>query len=425
MKILSSFLILFLSFNISAEEINSGDTSWILTSTALVLFMTLPGLALFYGGLVRSKNVLSVLMQCFTIACLISVCWVVYGYSLAFKGDGLFIGDLSALFLNGVERNSMSGSLPESVFITFQMTFAIITPALVVGAFAERMKFSSMCLFSVAWFTLVYIPACHMVWGGGYLGSKGVIDFAGGLVVHATCGLGALVAAIYLGKRKGFNTSPLPPHNRTMVMIGASMLWIGWFGFNAGSAVAADGSAGMAMLVTHISASVGALTWMVIEWIKSGKATMVGIATGMVSGLATITPASGTVGPAGAILIGLLAGSVCFYATQIVKSYFEIDDSLDVFPVHGVGGMLGIVMLAIVGNPNGFLGSGAAGISEEGMIAQLMLQLEGIFVIGLWTVIATYIILKVINMFTDIRVSSEAEEEGLDIHEHNESGYSL
>ena len=425
MKILSSFLILFLSFNISAEEINSGDTSWILTSTALVLFMTLPGLALFYGGLVRSKNVLSVLMQCFTIACLISVCWVVYGYSLAFKGDGLFIGDLSALFLNGVERNSMSGSLPESVFITFQMTFAIITPALVVGAFAERMKFSSMCLFSVAWFTLVYLPACHMVWGGGYLGSKGVIDFAGGLVVHATCGLGALVAAIYLGKRKGFNTSPLPPHNRTMVMIGASMLWIGWFGFNAGSAVAADGSAGMAMLVTHISASVGALTWMVIEWIKSGKATMVGIATGMVSGLATITPASGTVGPAGAILIGLLAGSVCFYATQIVKSYFEIDDSLDVFPVHGVGGMLGIVMLAIVGNPNGFLGSGAAGISEEGMIAQLMLQLEGIFVIGLWTVIATYIILKVINIYTDIRVSSEAEEEGLDIHEHNESGYSL
>ena len=425
MKILSSFLILFLSFNISAEEINSGDTSWILTSTALVLFMTLPGLALFYGGLVRSKNVLSVLMQCFTIACLISVCWVVYGYSLAFKGDGLFIGDLSALFLNGVERNSMSGSLPESVFITFQMTFAIITPALVVGAFAERMKFSSMCLFSVAWFTLVYIPACHMVWGGGYLGSKGVIDFAGGLVVHATCGLGALVAAIYLGKRKGFNTSPLPPHNRTMVMIGASMLWIGWFGFNAGSAVAADGSAGMAMLVTHISASVGALTWMVIEWIKSGKATMVGIATGMVSGLATITPASGTVGPAGAILIGLLAGSVCFYATQIVKSYFEIDDSLDVFPVHGGGGMSGIVMLAIVGNPNGFLGSGAAGISEEGMIAQLMLQLEGIFVIGLWTVIATYIILKVINIYTDIRVSSEAEEEGLDIHEHNESGYSL
>ncbi len=426
MKVFISTLFLFLlSFNISADEINSGDTSWILTSTALVLFMTLPGLALFYGGLVRSKNVLSVLMQCFTIACLISVCWVVYGYSLAFKGDGPFIGDLSALFLNGVDRDSMSGTLPESVFITFQMTFAIITPALVVGAFAERMKFSAMCLFSVAWFTLVYLPACHMVWGGGYLGSKGVIDFAGGLVVHATCGLGALVAAIYLGTRKGFNVSPLPPHNRTMVMIGASMLWVGWFGFNAGSAVAADGSAGMAMLVTHISAAVGALTWMGIEWIKSGKATMVGIATGMVAGLATITPASGTVGPAGALLIGLLAGSVCFYATQMVKSYFEIDDSLDVFPVHGVGGMLGIIMLAFVGNPDGFLGSGAAGISEDGAIAQLMLQLEGIFVIGLWTVIATYIILRVLSMYTEIRVSNEAEEEGLDIHEHNEQGYSL
>ena len=426
MKVFISTLFLFLiSFNISADEINSGDTSWILTSTALVLFMTLPGLALFYGGLVRSKNVLSVLMQCFTIACLISVCWVVYGYSLAFKGDGPFIGDLSALFLNGVDRDSMSGTLPESVFITFQMTFAIITPALVVGAFAERMKFSAMCLFSVAWFTLVYLPACHMVWGGGYLGSKGVIDFAGGLVVHATCGLGALVAAIYLGTRKGFNVSSLPPHNRTMVMIGASMLWVGWFGFNAGSAVAADGSAGMAMLVTHISAAVGALTWMGIEWIKSGKATMVGIATGMVAGLATITPASGTVGPAGALLIGLLAGSVCFYATQMVKSYFEIDDSLDVFPVHGVGGMLGIIMLAFVGNPDGFLGSGAAGISEDGAIAQLMLQLEGIFVIGLWTVIATYIILRVLSMYTEIRVSNEAEEEGLDIHEHNEQGYSL
>ena len=408
-----------------ADGVSSGDTSWILTSTALVLFMTLPGLALFYGGLVRSKNVLSVLMQCFTIACLISVCWVVYGYSLAFKGSGLFIGDLSALFLNGIERDSINGTLPETVFITFQMTFAIITPALVVGAFAERMKFSSMCIFSIAWFTLVYLPACHMVWGGGYLGNKGVIDFAGGLVVHATCGLGALVAAIYLGQRKGFNTSPLPPHNRTMVMIGASMLWVGWFGFNSGSAVAADSSAGMAMLVTHISASVGALTWMGIEWLKSGKTTIVGICTGMVAGLATITPASGTVGPAGALLIGLLAGSVCFYATQMVKSYFKIDDSLDVFPVHGVGGMLGIIMLAIVGNPDGFLGSGASGISENGMFAQLKLQLEGIFVIGVWTILATYAILKAINTFTSIRVSEEAESEGLDIHEHNENGYSL
>ena len=425
MKYLLSLIFIISSPYSLADGLSSGDTSWILTSTALVLFMTLPGLALFYGGLVRSKNVLSVLMQCFTIACLISVCWVVYGYSLAFKGSGLFIGDLSALFLNGVERDSVNGTLPETVFITFQMTFAIITPALVVGAFAERMKFSSMCIFSIAWFTLVYLPACHMVWGGGYLGNKGVIDFAGGLVVHATCGLGALVAAIYLGQRKGFNTSPLPPHNRTMVMIGASMLWVGWFGFNSGSAVAADSSAGMAMLVTHISASVGALTWMGIEWLKSGKTTIVGICTGMVAGLATITPASGTVGPAGALLIGLLAGSVCFYATQMVKSYFKIDDSLDVFPVHGVGGMLGIIMLAMVGNPDGFLGSGASGISENGMFAQLKLQLEGIFVIGVWTILATYAILKAMNAFTSIRVSEEAESEGLDIHEHNENGYSL
>ena len=416
---------IFASQLVQADELNSGDTAWILTSTALVLFMTLPGLALFYGGLVRSKNVLSVLMQCFSIACLISVCWVVYGYSLAFKGDGLFIGDLSALFLNGVGRDSLSGTLPESVFITFQMTFAIITPALVVGAFAERMKFSAMCLFSVAWFTFVYLPACHMVWGGGYLGNLGVIDFAGGLVVHATCGIGALVAAIYLGQRKGFLVTPMPPHNRTMVMIGASMLWVGWFGFNAGSAVAADGSAGMAMLVTHISAATGALTWVAVEWIKSGKATIIGIATGMVAGLATITPASGTVGPAGALLIGFLAGIVCFYATQAVKSYFKIDDSLDVFPVHGVGGILGIIMLSFVGNPEGFLGSGAAGISEAGALAQPMIQLQGVVVISLYTAIVTYVILKLVDLFVEVRASNEEEEIGLDMSEHNEQGYSL
>jgi Amt family ammonium transporter len=287
------------------------------------------------------------------------------------------------------------------------------------------MNFTAMCVFSVAWFTLVYLPACHMVWGGGYLAQKGVIDFAGGLVVHATCGVAALVIAIFLGQRNGFLTSPLPPHNRTFVMIGASMLWVGWFGFNAGSAVAADGSAGMAMLVTHISAAVGALTWMFIEWFKSGKSTIVGIATGMVAGLATITPASGTVGPAGALLIGLLAGSVCFYATQLVKSYFKIDDSLDVFPVHGVGGILGIIMLALVGNPEGFLGSGAAGISEDGSLAQLLIQLEGIFVICLWTAVATWIILKVTSVFIDIRVSSESEDKGLDVSEHNEQAYNL
>ena len=408
-----------------AQDLNSGDTSWVLTSTALVLFMTLPGLALFYGGLVRSKNVLSVLMQCFAIACLVSVCWVAYGYSLAFKGDGQFIGDLSAIFLNGVERDSVIGSIPESLFVMFQMTFAIITPALVVGAFAERVKFGAVCVFSVLWFTFVYLPACHMVWGGGFLGNAGVIDFAGGLVVHTTCGVGALVAAMMLGNRKGFPGNPMPPHNRTMVMIGACMLWVGWFGFNAGSAVAADSSASMAMLVTHISAAVGALTWMSIEWVKQGKATMIGIATGMVAGLATITPAAGSVGPGGAMLIGLMAGFVCFYATQTIKGYFHIDDSLDVFPVHGVGGILGIIMISFLGSPDGFLGSGAGGIAEGGAIVQLKIQLLGIIVIAAWTAIATYIIIRSISVFTDIRVSDDVEAEGVDINEHNEQGYSF
>ena len=424
-KILMVFLFAAFTPAIVAQELNSGDTSWILTSTALVLFMTLPGLALFYGGLVRSKNVLSVLMQCFAIACLISVCWVVYGYSLAFKGEGLYIGDLSALFLNGVERDSMSGSIPESLFIMFQMTFAIITPALVVGAFAERVKFGAICIFSVLWFTFVYLPACHMVWGGGFLGNAGVIDFAGGLVVHTTCGVGALVAAIMLGNRKDFPGNPMPPHNRTMVMIGACMLWVGWFGFNAGSAVAADSSASMAMLVTHISAAVGALTWMTIEWVKQGKATMIGIATGMVAGLATITPAAGSVGPAGALLIGVMAGYICFYATQAIKGYFYIDDSLDVFPVHGVGGMLGIIMISFLGSPDGFLGTGAAGIAEGGALVQLKAQLIGITVIAAWTGLATYLIIKAISVFTDIRVSEDVEAEGVDINEHNEQGYSF
>ena len=424
-RLLISGLVLIFTPALFAQELNSGDTSWILTSTALVLFMTLPGLALFYGGLVRSKNVLSVLMQCFAIACLISVCWVIYGYSLAFKGDGQYIGDLSALFLSGIERDSMAGSIPESLFVMFQMTFAIITPALVVGAFAERVKFGAICIFSILWFTFVYLPACHMIWGGGFLGNAGVIDFAGGLVVHTTCGVGALVAAMMLGNRKGFPEVPMPPHNRTMVMIGASMLWVGWFGFNAGSAVAADSSAAMAMLVTHISAAVGALTWMSIEWIKQGKATIIGIATGMVAGLATITPAAGTVGPGGAFLIGLMAGLVCFYATQAIKGFFNIDDSLDVFPVHGVGGILGIVMLSFVGSPDGFLGSGASGIAEGGPIAQLKIQLLGVLVIAAWTALATYIIIKLIKMFTDIRVSEEAEMEGVDVNEHNEQGYSF
>ena len=424
-NLLLTLFILLSPKNALANELNSGDTAWILTSTALVLFMTLPGLALFYGGLVRVKNILSVLIQCFVIACIVSVIWVIYGYSLAFKGSGLYIGDFSSVFLNGISRNSLSGSIPETLFVMFQMTFAIITPALVIGAFVERIKFSAVCLFTVFWVTLVYLPACHMVWGGGYLGSIGVIDFAGGLVVHVTCGVAALVSAIMIGPRKGFPHTPLPPHNRTMVVIGAAMLWVGWFGFNAGSAVAANGDAAMAMLVTHISAAVAALVWMSVEWIKQGKPTVVGIATGMVAGLATITPAAGTVGPEGALLIGLLAGIVCFYATQLIKSVLKIDDSLDVFPVHGVGGMLGIIMLSIVGNPDGFLGSGASGISESGALNQLMIQLLGIALIFVWTAVLTWIILKIISHITGLRVDDETESQGLDLMSHGERGYNM
>ena len=413
------------SISASAEGLDTGDTAWMLTSTALVLFMTLPGLALFYAGLVRSKNAVSVLMQCFAIACIASIVWVVYGYSLAFRGDGAFVGDLSAAFLSGIGRDTLSGTIPETVFVMFQMTFAIITPALVVGAFAERMKFSAMCLFTVLWLTMVYLPACHMVWGGGLLAQWGVIDFAGGLVVHLTCGVGALVAALVLGKRKGFPGSAMPPHNRSLVVMGAAMLWVGWFGFNAGSAVAASTDAGMAMLVTHISAAVGALTWMALEWIKQGKPTVVGIATGMVAGLATITPAAGTVGPEGALLIGLMAGIVCYYATQAIKGVFNIDDSLDVFPVHGVGGMLGIIMLSFVGTQGGFLGSGASGIADGGPLVQLVIQLKGIGVIFLWTAVATWVILKLVGLVTDLRVSEESENEGLDVTEHEERSYDL
>ena len=416
---------IFLSYSASAEGLDTGDTAWMLTSTALVLFMTLPGLALFYAGLVRSKNAVSVLMQCFTIACLVSIVWVVYGYSLAFKGDGLFIGDLSAAFLSGIGRETLAGTIPESVFVTFQLTFAIITPALVVGAFAERMKFSAMCLFSALWLTFIYLPATHMVWGGGLLAQWGVIDFAGGLVVHLTCGVGALVAALVLGTRKGFPDTPMPPHNRNMVMMGAAMLWVGWFGFNAGSAVAANEDAGMAMLVTHISAAVAAFTWLSLEWIRSGKPTIVGITTGMVAGLATITPASGTVGPEGALLIGLLAGAVCYFCTQAMKGVFGVDDSLDVFPVHGVGGMLGIIMLSLVGTQGGFLGSGASGVAEGGPMVQLVIKLKGIGVIFLWTAVVTWVILKLISFVTDLRVSDESEDKGLDVTEHEERSYDL
>ena len=421
-KLLVPFVLLF-SIGISADELNSGDTAWILTSTALVLLMTLPGLSLFYAGLVRSKNAISVLMQCFAIACIVSVAWVVYGYSLAFTEGNAFIGGSSAFFLSGIGRESLAPgtTMPHSLFVIFQMTFAIITPALVVGAFAERMKFGAMCIFSLLWFTAVYIPACHMIWGGGYLAD--VKDFAGGLVVHLTCGVGALVIAIVLGPRKGFPSTAMPPHNRTMVVTGAAMLWVGWFGFNAGSSWAADGLAGMAMLVTHISAAVGALTWMIIEWVRGGKPTIVGIATGMVAGLATITPAAGSVGPEGALLIGLMAGSICFYATLAVKGIFGIDDSLDVFPVHGVGGIIGIIMVSFLGVQGGFLGSSAG--EEWVATEQFLIQIKGILVIGIWTAVASWIILRVIGSFTPLRVSEEEEYEGLDVVEHEERSYDL
>jgi len=422
-KTLLITLLSFLSINLFADGLDSGDTAWILTSTALVLFMTLPGLSLFYAGLVRSKNAISVLMQCFAIACIVSIAWVVYGYSLAFTEGNAFIGGTSAFFLSGIGRETLAPdtTMPHSLFVIFQMTFAIITPALVVGAFAERMKFGAMCLFSLLWFTAVYIPACHMIWGGGYLAD--VKDFAGGLVVHLTCGVGALVIALVLGPRKGFPSTAMPPHNRTMVVTGAAMLWVGWFGFNAGSSWAADGLAGMAMLVTHISAATGALTWMTIEWIKGGKPTIVGIATGMVAGLATITPAAGSVGPEGALLIGLMAGSICFYATQAVKGVFGIDDSLDVFPVHGIGGIIGIIMVSFVGVQGGFLGSsaGETWIPME----QFIVQLKGIAVIGLWTAVASWIILKILGSLMPLRVTEEEEYEGLDVTEHEERSYDL
>ncbi|MGB2154873.1 MAG: ammonium transporter, partial [Porticoccaceae bacterium] len=339
-----------LSTQVFADDLSGANTSWILTSTALVLFMTIPGLSLFYGGLVRSKNVLSVLMQCFAITCMASLIWLVFGYSLAF-GDGgsmnAWIGNLDNLLMGNIKEDSMAGDIPESVFAMFQMTFAVITPALIVGAFAERMRFSAMLAFSALWLVVVYAPITHWVWGGGWLGEMGLLDFAGGTVVHITAGVGALVAALVLGNRRGFPNQAMPPHNLTMTVTGAGMLWVGWFGFNGGSALAANGDAGMAMLVTHISAAAGSLAWMMMEWVKHGKPSVLGIVTGMVAGLGTITPASGFVGPGGALVIGFSAGVVCYYATQAIKQRFKIDDSLDVFPVHGVGGILGTFFAGI------------------------------------------------------------------------------
>lgn len=407
------------------DGISGADTAWIMTATALVLFMTLPGLSLFYGGLVRSKNVLSVLMQCFAIACLMSILWMVVGYSLAF-GDGgsmnALIGGFDNVLLAGIGEGTASGTIPESVFALFQMTFAVITPALIVGGFAERMRFSAVLLFCAAWLILVYAPICHWVWGGGWLSERGVMDFAGGTVVHITAGVAALVAAIVLGNRRGFPQQAMPPHNMTLTVMGAGMLWVGWFGFNGGSALAANGDAGMAMLVTHISAATGAFTWMVMERIRFGKASALGIVTGMVAGLGTITPASGYVGPGGALIIGLSAGVVCFYATIYIKQRLKIDDSLDVFPVHGVGGILGMLL-------TGVFASNALGVfsgQEEITIAsQVGTQALGVVATALYTAVVTWGILKFTDAMVGNRVDEDQEQEGLDLVSHNERGYDL
>ena len=415
---------LLLSGVASADTLDKADTAWLLTSTALVLFMTLPGLALFYGGLVGRRNVLSVLMQCFTIAGIVTFLWVIVQYSLAFSDGGAmnqWVGGFGSAFLSGVTVDSLSGTAPETIFIAFQLTFAIITCALIVGGFAERMQFSAMVLFSVLWSLLVYAPVCHWVWGGGWLADMGFLDFAGGAVVHLTAGVGALVAAMVLGPRTGFPQKPMPPHSLPLTVAGAGMLWVGWFGFNGGSALAADGAAAMALLVTHIGASAGAMGWMMMEWIKFGKPSVLGVVTGMVAGLGTITPASGFVGPIGALIIGLAAGVVCFYATRIIKRVLVIDDSLDVFPVHGVGGSLGLLLCAVFVNAN----LGGAGYAEGmNLGSQLGVQALGLAATFAWTAVATWVILKVVGLITPLRVSEEDEIEGLDITQHEERGYS-
>jgi Amt family ammonium transporter len=416
-----------------AEEavLNSGDTAWMLTATALVLFMTIPGLALFYGGMVRSKNILSVMMQCFAITGLMSILWFVYGYSLAFDTTGMeegvtnfssFVGGLSNVFLANLTKDSLVGAFPESVFITFQMTFAIITPALIVGAFAERMKFSAMLIFMAIWFTIVYAPMCHMVWGGAgsFLGDEGVIDFAGGTVVHINAGIAGLVACLVLGKRKGYPTTPMAPHNLGYTLVGAAMLWIGWFGFNAGSAAAADDTAGMAMLVTQIATAAAALAWMFAEWITHGKPSALGIASGVVAGLVAITPAAGAVGPVGALVIGLAAGVICFFCATSLKRKLGYDDSLDVFGVHCIGGIVGAILVGAFAAPS------LGGFGEiESIASQLWIQTESVLFTIVYTGILTFIILKVLDKVMGLRVNDEEETVGLDLSQHNERGYNL
>ena len=402
---------------------DTGNTAWIITSTALVLFMTLPGLALFYAGLVRASNILSVLMHCFTIACISSIAWLVIAYSIAFSGTGAYVGDLGNLFLANLSRDSMSGDIPESVFFMFQMTFAIITPALIVGAYPERIKFSFVAAFSLLWVILIYAPVVHWIWAeGGWLYEMGVRDFAGGLVVHLTAGITALVIAFFLGPRDGFPNSVQPPHNPGLTMMGACMLWVGWFGFNGGSALAANGDAGMAILVTHISAATATIVWIIIEKVKFGKSSLVGAVTGCIAGLASITPASGSVGPMGGLIIGLIAGGVCYYMVNIVKETFNIDDSLDVFAVHGIGGLLGILLIPFLTAES----YGGIGYDEGSNFSDLMtIQVIGAVSVGLFTLVGSVILLLITRSMFGLRVSDDSQEEGLDVAEHGQSGYKL
>jgi Amt family ammonium transporter len=406
----------------ATPKIDGANTAWMLTSAALVLFMTLPGLALFYAGLVRTKNVLSVLMQCFAITCVVTLAWLVVGYSVAFGEGNAWWGGLGKSFLSGIQVASVKGSIPESVFAMYQLTFAIITPALVVGAYAERVRFGSMLLFSLLWLLIVYCPVAHWVWGDGWLQKRGMMDFAGGSVVHLNAGVAALVCALVLGRRRGFPETAMPPHNMTMAVTGAAMLWVGWFGFNAGSALAADGAAGMAMLVTHIAAATGAFVWMLCEWLRYGKPSALGIATGMVAGLGTITPASGFVGPIGALIIGAVAGVACFFATNYMKRALNVDDSLDVFPVHGVGGLLGTLLTGIL------VSSAFGGIGYPDKVTmgeQFVTQLVGVVAVGLWSAVLTWILLKLVDAVAGLRVAADEETEGLDTVLHNEKGYNL
>ena len=409
-----------------AQEIDGADTAWIMTSTALVLFMTIPGLSLFYGGLVRTRNVLSVLMQCFSITCVASLVWLILGYSLAFSEGNGFIGGFGNILFANIGEDTVSGTIPESLFALFQMTFAVITPALIFGGFAERVKYSGVMLFSVLWLVLVYAPITHWVWAeGGWLFERGLLDFAGGTVVHITAGVASLVCALVIGTRSGFGKTAMPPHNMTMTITGAGMLWVGWFGFNGGSALASDGNASMAMLVTHISAAAASLSWILMERIKYGKASVLGIVTGMVAGLGTITPASGFVGPGGALVIGLTAGIVCFFATGMIKNYFKIDDSLDVFPVHGVGGMLGVFSAGIFASTGLGVFSGQGYVEGMNMSSQLVVQLTGIGATVIYTAVLTWIVLKIVNATIGMRVTEEEESVGLDIVLHDERGYDM